>query len=98
MGDLYATTKTMVQGFRSFDANHMVFAYNFFGNSWTQSIRPEVLRAFAMPVSAPSTLPINHRSIAPAKRRILSANCLCADGASGHGVVWLKRQQRLLLA
>ena len=41
----YATTKTMVQGFRSFDANHMVFAYNFFGNSWTQSIRPEVLRA-----------------------------------------------------
>ena len=42
---VYATTKTMVQGYRSFDANHMMFAYNFVGNSWTQSLRPEVLRA-----------------------------------------------------
>ena len=42
---VYATTKTMVQGFRTFDANHMMFAYNFVGNSWTQTLRPEVLRA-----------------------------------------------------
>ena len=41
----YATTRAMIQGYRTFDQNHMMFAYNFFGNSYTQSLRPEVLHA-----------------------------------------------------
>lgn len=41
----YQSVHTMMAPFRAYDANHLMFALNFFGNEWTQTLRPPVLQA-----------------------------------------------------
>src|SRR5208283_1980235 len=42
---VYQSVHTMIATFRAYDANHLMFALNFFGNGSTQTLRPPVLQA-----------------------------------------------------
>ena len=42
---VYQSVHGMIAPFRAYDANHLMFALNFFGNEYTQTLRPQVLQA-----------------------------------------------------